>query len=116
MTKVLVLYCLSYGHVETMAHAVAAGAREAGVDVVVKRVPDLVPEGVVRKSGYKLDQAAPVATVDELANCDAIADCYRAFHRRSLDRRRPAFPPALLLTIVFRIWAGYALWKNKEQR
>jgi len=73
MTKVLVLYYSSYGHVETMAHAVAAGAREAGADIVVKRVPDLVSEGVARKSGYKLDQAAPVATVDELANYDAIA-------------------------------------------
>lgn len=73
MTKVLVLYFSSYGHVETMANAVAEGAGAVdGVEVVVKRVPDLVPEEVARKAGAKLDQAAPVATVDELADYDAI--------------------------------------------
>jgi NAD(P)H dehydrogenase (quinone) len=72
MTKILVLYYSSYGHVEQMAHAVAEGARAAGADVAVKRVPELVPEDVARKSGYKLDQAAPVATVAELADYDAI--------------------------------------------
>jgi NAD(P)H dehydrogenase (quinone) len=72
MTKVLVLYYSSYGHIETMAQAVAEGAREAGAEVVIKRVPELVPEEVARKSGFKLDQAAPIATVDELPNYDAI--------------------------------------------
>lgn len=72
MTKVLVLYYSSYGHVETMAEAVAAGARETGAEVAVKRVPELVPEEVARKSGMKLDQAAPTATVDELPLYDAI--------------------------------------------
>ena len=73
MTKVLVLYFSSYGHVETMANAVAEGAGAVdGVEVVVKRVPDLVPEEVARKAGAKLDQAAPIATVDELADYDAI--------------------------------------------
>jgi NAD(P)H dehydrogenase (quinone) len=72
MTKILVLYYSSYGHVEQMAHAVAEGARAAGADVAIKRVPELVPEDVARKSGYKLDQAAPVATVAELADYDAI--------------------------------------------
>ena len=72
MTKVLVLYYSSYGHIEKMAGAVAAGAREAGAEVAIKRVPELVPEDVARKSGFKLDQAAPVATVDELADYDAI--------------------------------------------
>jgi len=72
MTKVLVLYYSSYGHIETMAASVAAGAREGGADVVVKRVPELVPEDVARKSHFKLDQAAPIATVDELPNYDAI--------------------------------------------
>ncbi len=72
MTKVLVLYYSSYGHIETMAGAVAEGAREAGAEVVVKRVPELVPEDVAKKSGFKLDQAAPIATVDELPNYDAI--------------------------------------------
>jgi NAD(P)H dehydrogenase (quinone) len=72
MTKVLVLYYSSYGHIETMAKAVAEGARSAGAEVDIKRVPELVPEDVARKSGYKLDQEAPVATVDELAGYDAI--------------------------------------------
>lgn len=72
MTKVLVLYYSSYGHIETMASAVAEGARQAGADVAVKRVPELVPEDIAKKSGYKLDQSAPVATVQELANYDAI--------------------------------------------
>jgi NAD(P)H dehydrogenase (quinone) len=72
MTKVLILYYSSYGHVETMAQAVAEGAREGGAEVVIKRVPELVPEEVARKSGFKLDQAAPIATVDELADYDAI--------------------------------------------
>ncbi|SHK18538.1 NAD(P)H dehydrogenase (quinone) [Roseomonas rosea] len=73
MAKVLVLYYSSYGHIETMAHAVAEGARSvAGTVVEVKRVPELVPEEVARKSHYKLDQAAPVATVEELAEYDAI--------------------------------------------
>ena len=62
-----------YGHVETMANAVAAGARGVeGTDVTIKRVPDLVPEEVARKAGAKLDQAAPIATVDELPLYDAI--------------------------------------------
>jgi NAD(P)H dehydrogenase (quinone) len=72
MAKVLVLYYSSYGHIETMAHAVAEGARAAGAEVAVKRVPETVPEDVARNSHYKLDQAAPVATVDELPEYDAI--------------------------------------------
>ena len=73
MTKVLVLYYSMYGHVETMAHAVAEGARRVtDTEVVVKRVPDLVPEEVARKAGAKLDQPAPIATVDELPGYDAI--------------------------------------------
>ena len=72
MAKVLVLYYSSYGHIETMAKAVAEGAERAGATVDVKRVPELVPEEVARKSGYRLNQAAPVATVAELADYDAI--------------------------------------------
>ncbi len=73
MRKILVVYYSSYGHIEQMAYAVAEGGREVeGAEVVVKRVPELVPEEVARKSGYKLDQAAPVATVDELADYDGI--------------------------------------------
>ena len=73
MTKILVLYYSMYGHVETMAKNVAAGAQSvAGTEVTIKRVPDLVPEEVARKAGAKLDQEAPIATVGELAYYDAI--------------------------------------------
>ena len=72
MTKVLVLYYSTYGHIETMAQAIAEGAREAGATVDIKRVPETVPEEVARASHFKLDQAAPVATVAELENYDAI--------------------------------------------
>lgn len=73
MAKVLVLYYSMYGHVETMAKAVAEGARTVkGTEVTLKRIPDLMPEEVARKAGAKLDQAAPLATVEELPNYDAI--------------------------------------------
>jgi NAD(P)H dehydrogenase (quinone) len=72
MTKVLVLYYSSYGHIETMAEAVAAGAREAGAQVDVKRVPETVPEAVAKASHFKLDQKAPVAKVEDLADYDAV--------------------------------------------
>ena len=72
MSKVLVLYYSSYGHVEQMAEAVAAGAREAGVTVDIKRVPETVPEEIARGAHYKLDQSAPVATIAELEGYDAI--------------------------------------------
>jgi NAD(P)H dehydrogenase (quinone) len=72
MTKVLVLYYSSYGHIETMAMAIAEGARSTGAEVDVKRVPELVPAEVAKASHFKLDQAAPIAVVDDLANYDAI--------------------------------------------
>ena len=72
MSKVLVLYYSTYGHVETMANAVAEGARQAGAQVDVKRVPELVPGDIARKSYFKLDQAAPIAKIEDLANYDAI--------------------------------------------
>lgn len=72
MAKVLVLYYSAYGHIEAMANAVAEGAREAGAEVDVKRVPELVPDEVAKASHFKLDQAAPIATVDDLSNYDAI--------------------------------------------
>lgn len=72
MTKVLVLYYSSYGHIEKMAEAVAAGVREAGAEATIKRVPELVPEEVARKSHFKLDQPAPIATVNELPDYDAV--------------------------------------------
>ena len=72
MSKVLVLYYSTYGHIETMAQAVAEGARAAGATVDVKRVPETAPEAVARAAHFKLDQAAPVASVAELADYDAI--------------------------------------------
>jgi NAD(P)H dehydrogenase (quinone) len=72
MTKVLVLYYSAYGHIEKMAEAVAEGAREAGAEVDIKRVPELVPEDVAKNSGFKLGQAAPIATIEDLPNYDAI--------------------------------------------
>ena len=72
MTKVLVLYYSSYGHIEAMAGAVAEGVREAGAEATIKRVPELVSDEVARASHFKLDQAAPIATVDELPDYDAI--------------------------------------------
>lgn len=72
-TRVLVLYYSMYGHIEALAREVAAGAAEVeGVEVVVKRVPELIPEEQARKIGVKLDQEAPIATVDELPEYDAI--------------------------------------------
>ena len=72
MAKVLVLYYSAYGHIETMANAVAEGARAAGATVDIKRVPELVPDEVAKKSYYKMDQAAPIATIADLENYDAI--------------------------------------------
>lgn len=72
MTSVLVLYYSSYGHIETMAGAVAEGARAAGAEAVVKRVPEIVPEAVALRAGYKRDQPAQIADVAELADYDAL--------------------------------------------
>ncbi|RQS93967.1 NAD(P)H:quinone oxidoreductase [Burkholderia seminalis] len=73
MAKVLVLYYSSYGHVETMAQHIAEGAKSvSGVEVTLKRVPETIPVDQARAIGVKVDQAAPVATVDELADYDAI--------------------------------------------
>ncbi len=72
MTKVLVLYYSTYGHIEAMAEAVAEGARSGGAQVDIKRVPETVPEDIAKGAYYKLDQAAPIATTDDLKNYDAI--------------------------------------------
>jgi NAD(P)H dehydrogenase (quinone) len=73
MTRILVLYYSMYGHTETLAYAVAEGARTIeGVEVDIRRVPELMPEEVARRAGAKLDQVAPIAVVDELAGYDAI--------------------------------------------
>jgi len=72
MAKVLVLYYSSYGHIETMAGAIAEGARSAGAEVHVKRVPELMAREAAEKAHFKVDQAAPLATVEELPEYDAI--------------------------------------------
>ena len=73
MASILVLYYSSYGHVEQMAYAVAEGARSVdGADVVVKRVPELVPEGTARNAGIKVAQVAPIADPNELLHYDAV--------------------------------------------
>jgi len=72
MAKVLVLYYSTYGHIETMAGAIAEGARSAGAQVDIKRVPETVPEEIAKNAHFKLDQAAPVAKIEDLANYDAI--------------------------------------------
>ncbi|MCL1075542.1 NAD(P)H:quinone oxidoreductase [Shewanella dokdonensis] len=72
MSKVLILYYSTYGHIETMAYSVAEGARAAGAEVTVKRVPETAPEAIAKSAHFKLDQSAPIATVAELPNYDAI--------------------------------------------
>ena len=72
MSKVLVLYYSSYGHLETMAQAMAEGVRAGGASVEVKRVPETVPLEVAKSAHFKLDQAAPIATIEELVDYDAI--------------------------------------------
>jgi len=72
MARVLILYYSSYGHLETMASAVAEGARSTNASVDIKRVPETVPLDVAKASHFKLDQKAPIATIDDLANYDAI--------------------------------------------
>jgi NAD(P)H dehydrogenase (quinone) len=72
MAKVLVLYYSTYGHIETMANAMAEGARGAGATVDVKRVPETVPEDIAKNGHFKLEQSAPIAKVDDLEHYDAI--------------------------------------------
>ena len=73
MTKLLVLYYSMYGHIETMAAAIAEGARSVeGLEVTLKRVPDIMSEEVAKKYGAKLDQSAPIASPGELTDHDAI--------------------------------------------
>jgi NAD(P)H dehydrogenase (quinone) len=72
MARVLVLYYSSYGHIETMANAIAEGARGVGATVDIKRVPETAPEEIARAAHFKLDQAAPIAQVNDLVDYDAI--------------------------------------------
>ena len=72
MARVLVLYYSTYGHIETMAGAIAEGARGVGATVDIKRVPETTPEEIARSAHFKLDQAAPIAQVNDLVDYDAI--------------------------------------------
>ena len=72
MAKVLILYYSSYGHIEKLAHEIAAGARETGAIADVKRVPELLSPEAAKTANYKIDQTAPIAQIDDLANYDAI--------------------------------------------
>jgi NAD(P)H dehydrogenase (quinone) len=72
MAKILVLYYSSWGHIEQMAEAAAEGARSAGASVDIKRVPELVPPDVAKAAHYKLDQKAPIANPEDLANYDGV--------------------------------------------
>lgn len=72
MTRILVLYYSTYGHIEAMAEAIAEGAASEGADVTIKRVAETVPEDIARANHFKLDQVADIATPDELADYDAI--------------------------------------------
>jgi NAD(P)H dehydrogenase (quinone) len=84
MPKILVLYYSAYGHVEAMAYAVAEGATAAGATVHIKRVPETVPDAIARTNHFKLDQAAPVAKIEELEGYDAIiVGCGTRFGRIS---------------------------------
>ena len=73
MARMLVLYYSSYGHIETMAGALAEGGLAGGASVDIKRVPETVPDDIARSAGFKLDQAAPLASIAELEEYDAIA-------------------------------------------
>ncbi|AEV34874.1 Flavodoxin/nitric oxide synthase [Pseudovibrio sp. FO-BEG1] len=72
MTKVLILYYSTYGHIETLANAMAEGVEAVGATATIKRVPELTPEDVARAHNFKLDQPAPIAEPNELADYDAI--------------------------------------------
>ncbi len=113
MTKVLILYYSAYGHMERMAQAVAEGVREAGADAEIKRVPELVPEEIAKKSGFKLDQAAPIATVSELPDYDAIIfgsgtrfGVVTSLMRNFLDQTGPLWATGALVGKVGSVFTG----------
>jgi NAD(P)H dehydrogenase (quinone) len=104
MARILVLYHSAYGHIETMAQAEAEGARSVeGTSVDLRRVQELVPPELARKSGFKLDQAAPLAQVEELEHYDAlIVGCGTRYGRMSA-------PMANFLDQTGGLWARGAL-------
>ena len=115
MTKVLILYYSAYGHTERMAQAVAEGVRETGAQVDIKRVPELMPEDVAKKSGYKLDQPASLAAVPELAEYDAIIfgsgtrfGVVTSQMRNFLDQTGPLWASGALVGKVGSVFTGSA--------
>jgi NAD(P)H dehydrogenase (quinone) len=116
MTKILVLYYSSYGHIETMADAIAEGARSvSGTEVTIKRVAEIVPEDVAKKSGFKLDQKAPIARPEELADYDAVIfgtptrfGNMAAQMRNFLDQTGPLWAKGALIGKVGSVFASTA--------
>src|SRR5579864_8281419 len=113
MTKVLILYYSAYGHMERMAQAVAEGVRDAGVEADIKRVPELVSEEVAKQSGLKLDQKAPIATIAELADYDAIIfgsgtrfGVFTTQMRNFLDQTGPLWMKGALVGKVGSVFTG----------
>jgi NAD(P)H dehydrogenase (quinone) len=113
MTKVLILYYSAYGHMERMAQAVAEGVRGAGVEADIKRVPELVPEETAKQSGFKLDQKAPIATIAELADYDAIIfgsgtrfGVFTSQMRNFLDQTGPLWMKGALVGKVGSVFTG----------
>ncbi len=115
MTKVLILYYSAYGHMERMAEAVREGAAAAGAEVTVKRVPELVPEDVAKKSGMKVDQKAPIASPTELGDYDAVIigtgtrfGNMTAQMRNFLDQTGPLWAKGALIGKVGSVFTGSA--------
>ena len=113
MTKVLILYYSAYGHMERMAQAVAEGVRDAGAEGDIKRVPELFPEDVAKQSGFKLDQKAPIATIAELADYDAIIfgsgtwfGVFTSQMRNFLDQTGPLWMKGALVGKVGSVFTG----------
>ena len=113
MTKVLILYYSAYGHMERMAQAVAEGVKDAGAEADIKRVPELVPEEVAKQSGFKLDQKAPIATIAELADYDAIIfgsgtrfGVFTSQMRNFLDQTGPLWMKGALVGKVGSMFTG----------
>lgn len=122
MTKMLVLYYSMYGHIETMAYVAAeAAASVAGTEVSVKRVPELVPEDVARKSGAKLDQKAPIAVPKDLADYDAVLfgsptryGCVAAQMRNFLDQTGSLWSSGALVGKIASMFTSTAVGGGNE--
>jgi len=73
MSKILVVYHSSYGHIETLAEAIAEGAKGvAGTEVSLKRVAELMSDDAMQGAGMKTDQAADIADPKELGEYDGV--------------------------------------------